>query len=128
MNKRADIMLSARKVVALGLNIEQVNELQNHLSSCTVFQVKTVEELLATPAAVWIIFSSKLHKTIIDFLIESYNGILGAKPMVFWLGWPKPPFYLRCKFQCPEYFEQLVWGIQNKERWRNYFVQDTNVY
>lgn len=44
MNKRADIMPSARKVVALGLNIEQVNELQNHLSSCTVFQVKTVEE------------------------------------------------------------------------------------
>lgn len=128
MNKRTDVMPSTRKVVTLGLNIEQVDELQNHLPSCVVLQVKTVEALLTTSAEVWIISSSKLHKAMIDVLIENYNGILDAKPTVFWIGWPKPPFYLRCKFYCPEYFEELVWGIQSNQRWRNYFDQDTNVY
>lgn len=129
MNKRTDVMPSARKVVALGLNIEQVDELQNHLSSCTVLQVKTVEELHATSAVVWITLGSKIHEAMIDSLIAYYNGILiDVKPAAFWVGYPKPPFQLRIKFICTEYFEQLLWGIKNIPRWRNYFDQDTNLY
>lgn len=51
MNRRTDVIPPARVVAVLGLDLKQIDELRQHLPSCEVRQVGTVEALLAARAA-----------------------------------------------------------------------------
>lgn len=50
-----------------------------------------------------------------NLITEYYTDMIGVfTEMVFWIGFPKPPFRIRAKFHCYEYIGMLSYALPQK--------------
>lgn len=103
------------RIMTFGLSEEENKLVKGVLpaKNYELFVTDVPTDLIAIFAAAVIINAAALDTDSRDMIFDYYTK-LGANmdETVFWIGCPKPPYPLRARFKCYEYFPQLASNLK----------------
>ena len=105
------------QIMTYGLSLEDLQFLNNHISTVvhSVYVADVVSDVIALSFEALLINSKSISEDDRNTLVECYTSLNGCyDESVFWIGYPKPPHFLRGRFYCYENLEELVCVLPQK--------------